>query len=63
MDSDLDRDFTDEPAMQPYREDQQVGHFGVGRPVTAVVERMPFVVDYREDVDLSPLGEPASPTS
>ena len=42
--------------MAPYGEDQQVGHFGVDDPATAVVERMPFVVDYREDVDLSPLG-------
>ena len=57
VDSDLDNDFTDEPAMAPYGEDQQVGHFGVDDRETAVVERMPFVVDYREDVDLSPLGE------
>ena len=57
VDSDLDNDFTDEPEMAPYGEDQQVGHFGVDDRETAVVERMPFVVDYREDVDLSPLGE------
>ena len=44
--------------MRPYREDHQVGHFGIDDPATAVVERMPFVVEYREDVDLSP-GRPA----
>ena len=54
VDSDMDHDFTDEPAMAPYGEDQQVGHFGVDDPATAVNERMPFVVEYREDVDLSP---------
>ena len=57
VDSDLDNDFTDERVMAPYDQDQQVGHFGVDDRATAVVERMPFVVDYREDVDLSPLGE------
>ena len=57
VDSDQDNDFTDEPAMAPYRDGHQVGHFGVDDPATAVVERLPFVVEYREDVDLSPLGE------
>src|SRR4029079_17412945 len=50
-------DFTDEQAMAPYDESRQVGHFGVDDPSTAVLERMPFVVDYREDLDLAPLGE------
>ncbi len=57
VDSDLDNDFTDEQSMAPYGEGRQVGHFGTDDPSTAVVERMPFVVDYREDVDLAPLGE------
>ncbi|MBM0256160.1 S8 family serine peptidase [Micromonospora sp. 4G55] len=56
VDSDLDADFTDEPALRPYGVDHQIGHFGVDDPATAVSERMPFVVDYREDVDLSALG-------
>src|SRR4029079_11560418 len=57
VDSDLDNDFTDERGMAPYDQDNQVVHFGVDDGATAVFERMPFVVDYREDVDLSPLGE------
>jgi subtilisin family serine protease/uncharacterized membrane protein len=56
VDSDLDHDFTDEQVMAPYGVDHQVGHFGVDDHSTPVVERVPFVVDYREDVDLSPLG-------
>ena len=58
VDSDLDHDFTDEQAMSPYRADHQVGHFGVDDRSTPVVERVPFVVDYREDVDLSAQGFP-----
>src|SRR6185436_11346008 len=56
VDSDLDHDFTDEQVMAPYGVDHQVGHLGVDDHSTPVVERVPFVVDYREDVDLSPLG-------
>ncbi|WP_169582892.1 MULTISPECIES: S8 family serine peptidase [Microbacterium] len=58
VDADLDHDFTDDPAMSPYRVDQQVGHFGVDDPATGPNERVPFVVDYRDDVDLTPLGTP-----
>ncbi len=58
VDSDLDHDFTDEQVMSPYRADHQVGHFGVDDRSTPVVERVPFVVDYREDVDLSAAGLP-----
>ncbi|WP_033338500.1 S8 family serine peptidase [Catenuloplanes japonicus] len=51
VDSNLDRNFTDEAALRPYKEKFQVGHFGVDNPATAIAERMPFVVEYREDVD------------
>ena len=40
--------------MRPYRENFDVGHFGTDNPATAIAEPMPFVVEYREDVDLSP---------
>jgi hypothetical protein len=49
--------------MAPYGEHHQVGHFGVDDPATALVERLPFVVEYREDVDLSPFEDPSLPAS
>ncbi|WP_405687326.1 S8 family serine peptidase [Streptomyces sp. NBC_01387] len=56
VDSDGDHDFTDTPAMSPYGRQRQIGHFGTEDPQTAVTERIPFVVEYRDNVDLSPLG-------
>ncbi len=58
VDTDQDGDFTDEALMRPYKERYQVNHFGTDDPATAVSERMPFVVEYREDVDLTPAGLP-----
>lgn len=59
IDTDQDFSFTDEVKMRPYQEKFQVGHFGKDNPATAeVVESMPFVVEFREDVDLSPAGLP-----
>ena len=49
-------DFTDDAVMRPYREKFDVGHFGTDNPATALAERMPFVVEYREDVDASAAG-------
>ncbi|MET0422870.1 MAG: S8 family serine peptidase, partial [Actinoplanes sp.] len=51
-------DFTDDAVMRPYKEKYDVGYFGTDNPATAVAERMPFVVEYREDVDLTPAGLP-----
>lgn len=56
VDSDNDKDFTDAPAMAPYAMDQHVGHFGVDEPATPENEQIPFVVEYRDDVDLTPIG-------
>ncbi|MFJ2090595.1 S8 family serine peptidase [Streptomyces sp. NPDC087901] len=56
VDADGDHDFTDAPAMLPYGRQRQIGHFGAEDPQTAVTERIPYVVDYRDNVDLSPLG-------
>ncbi|MFI5846024.1 S8 family serine peptidase [Catenuloplanes sp. NPDC051500] len=50
VDANQDRSFTDEPLMRPYKEKFQIGHFGTDNPATAIAERMPFVVEYREDV-------------
>ena len=56
VDQDQDRDFTDGPKLRPYREQFQVQHFGTDDPSTELVERMPFVVEFREDVSLEPAG-------
>lgn len=58
VDSDQDHDFTDNPVMRPYREKFDVGHFGTDRPATPVRDQVPFVVEYREDVDTAPAGKP-----
>ncbi|NIL40562.1 S8 family serine peptidase [Salinispora arenicola] len=58
VDVDLDGDFTDETVMRPYREKFDIGHFGSDDPSTAVREQMPFVVEFREDVDTTPVGGP-----
>src|SRR4051794_33287299 len=48
-----------EGRVRPSGEAFRVGHFGKDTPATKdVVERMPFVVEYREDVDLTPAGLP-----
>ncbi len=56
VDADQDRAFSADELMRPYNEDHQVGHFGTDDPATDVVETMPFVVEYREDVSLLPAG-------
>jgi subtilisin family serine protease len=53
-------DFTDDAVMRPYRERFDVGHFGVDNPATAVRDQVPFVVEFREDVDVTPLGLPGT---
>lgn len=56
VDLDQDHDFTDETPMRAYGEKFQVGHFGTDNPRTTVSERVPFVVEVRKDVDLTPAG-------
>nr|WP_203827857.1 S8 family serine peptidase [Actinoplanes palleronii] len=53
-------DFTDDAVMRPYKEKFDVGYFGTDNPATAIAERMPFVVEYREDVSLEPVGLPGT---
>jgi subtilisin family serine protease len=60
IDVDQDLDFTDERVRRPYAEKFQVGTFGTDNPATDVVEAMPFVVDYKEDVPLAPFGLPGT---
>ena len=58
VDTNQNRDFTDDAVMRPYKEKFDVGYFGTDNPATAVAERIPFVVEFREDVDLKPAGLP-----
>ncbi|WP_446212677.1 S8 family serine peptidase [Micromonospora sp. IBSANI012] len=58
VDVNQNRNFTDDELMRPYKEKFQVGHFGTDNPATAVREQIPFVVEYREDVDTAPVGGP-----
>ena len=46
--------------MRPYKENFDIGHFGTDNPATDVVERMPFVVEYRKGVDVTPAGLPGA---
>ncbi|MGV9934357.1 S8 family serine peptidase [Streptomyces olivaceoviridis] len=50
VDTNDNLDFTDDPAMKPYKDGYQVGYFGTDDPATDVVERVPFVVETRKDV-------------
>ncbi|SCE73685.1 S8 family serine peptidase [Micromonospora mirobrigensis] len=60
VDVNQNKDFTDDEVMRPYKEKYQVGHFGTDNPATAVREQMPFVVEYRRNVDTSPIGVPGT---
>ncbi|WP_167166155.1 S8 family serine peptidase [Saccharomonospora amisosensis] len=44
VDLDGDGDFTDERPMTDYKNDHDVGFFGVDNPATGVLDRVPFVV-------------------
>ncbi|RKR88509.1 pre-peptidase [Micromonospora pisi] len=58
VDANQNRDFNDDPVMRPYGERYDIGHFGTDNPATAVRDQIPFVVEYREDVDTTPAGLP-----
>jgi subtilisin family serine protease len=60
VDSDGDKDFTNNPVMRPYKEKGDVGHFGVDNPATAVRDQIPFVVEFRTGVDTTPAGLPGT---
>lgn len=57
VDVNQNHDFTDDGGpMRPYGEKFQVGHFGTDDPKTPTAETVPFVVEFRKDVDLTPAG-------
>jgi subtilisin family serine protease len=58
VDTDQDRNFGNNALMRPYKEHFDIGHFGTDNPATEVRDQMPFVVEFREDVDLTPAGLP-----
>ncbi|MGL5930270.1 MAG: S8 family serine peptidase, partial [Dermatophilaceae bacterium] len=55
VDADQDQAFEPTERMRPYEEAADVRHFG---SATDPTERMPFVVEYREDVDATAAGLP-----
>jgi subtilisin family serine protease len=58
VDVNQNNNFTDDAVMRPYKEKFDVGHFGTDRPATPERDQVPFVVEFREDVDLTPAGLP-----
>jgi subtilisin family serine protease len=58
VDANQNKNFTDDAVMRPYKEKFDVGHFGVDRPATPERDQVPFVVEFREDVNTAPLGRP-----
>ncbi|UFR04461.1 S8 family serine peptidase [Streptomyces sp. Go40/10] len=59
VDTNDNLDFTDDPAMKPYKDGFQVGYFGTDDPATDVAERVPFVVETRKDVVYNSSGAKA----
>jgi subtilisin family serine protease len=60
VDANQNLNFTDDGVMRPYKEKFDVGHFGTDNPATPVRDQLPFVVEFREDVDLTPVGAPGT---
>ncbi|MFJ4406287.1 S8 family serine peptidase [Streptomyces sp. NPDC088910] len=49
-------DFTDDTAMEPYKDGFQIGHFGTDNPATPISESIPFTVEIRKNVPMDPYG-------
>jgi subtilisin family serine protease len=58
VDVNQNNNFTDDAVMRPYKEKFDVGHFGTDKASTPERDQVPFVVEFRKDVDLTPLGLP-----
>ncbi|MFI6647630.1 S8 family serine peptidase [Streptomyces sp. NPDC050529] len=56
VDTDLDHSFEADETVRPYAESGTTARFGTDDPATPVAESLPFTVEYRDDVDLSPRG-------
>ncbi len=46
--------------MRPYKEKYDIGYFGTDNPATPVAERQPFVVEFRKNVNTTPIGLPGT---
>ncbi|MEU8422533.1 S8 family serine peptidase [Micromonospora sp. NPDC048835] len=60
VDANQNLNFTDDPVMRPYREKYDIGYFGTDNPATPVAERQPFVVEFRKNVNTTPIGLPGT---
>ncbi|WP_327269515.1 S8 family serine peptidase [Streptomyces sp. NBC_01218] len=56
VDLNSDADFSDDTALKPYKEKNQVAYFGTDDPRTDVAERVPFVVETRKNVVYNAAG-------
>ncbi|MFJ3186869.1 S8 family serine peptidase [Streptomyces halstedii] len=59
VDLDNDADFTNDVVMKPYKDGHQIGYFGKDNPKTEVAERIPFVVETRQNVVYNAAGDKA----
>lgn len=59
IDLNNDAKFGNDKIMKPYKNDFQIGYFGEDDPKTEIVERIPFVVEVREDVVYNAAGAKA----
>ncbi|MFI1863760.1 S8 family serine peptidase [Streptomyces jumonjinensis] len=59
VDLNNDADFTNDKVMKPYRNGNQIGYFGKDDPKTPIAERIPFVIEVREDVVYNAAGNTA----
>ncbi|MFC8076279.1 S8 family serine peptidase [Streptomyces sp. NPDC057307] len=50
VDLNNDAKFGNDTIMKPYKNGFQIGYFGEDNPKTEIVERIPFVIEVREDV-------------
>ncbi|MER6910829.1 S8 family serine peptidase [Streptomyces sp. NPDC000594] len=50
VDLNNDANFRNDKVMKPFRNGHQLGYFGKDDPSTPVAERIPFVIEVREDV-------------
>ncbi|MFC6014908.1 S8 family serine peptidase [Plantactinospora solaniradicis] len=60
VDANQNLNFTDDAVMRPYGERYDIGQFGSDNPGTPVREQVPFVVEFREDVDTTSGGLPGT---
>ncbi|MER7662354.1 S8 family serine peptidase [Streptomyces sp. NPDC096193] len=59
VDLNNDANFANDTVMKAYKNGFQIGYFGKDNPATEVVERIPFVIEVREDVVYNAAGATA----